>query len=34
MEEEQMDQTESTGVVLAKNPPKVKLVNEKYLRTL
>ena len=34
VEEEQMDQTEGTSVVPAKNPPKVKLVNEKFLRTL
>lgn len=34
MEQEQMDQIEGTSVVLAKNPSKVKLVNEKFLRTL
>ena len=34
VEEEQMDQTEGIGVVLAKNPSKVKLANEKSLSTL
>ena len=34
MEEEQMDQIEGTNVVSAKNPPKVKLVNEKSLKSL
>ena len=34
VEQDQKDQTEGTGVVPAKNPPKVKLVNEKSLRTI
>ena len=32
--QEQKDQIEGVGVIPAKNPPKVKLVNEKSLRTL
>ena len=34
VEQEQKGQTEGIGVVLAKNPPNVKSVNEKSLRTL
>ena len=34
MEQELKDQVEGTNVVPAKNPPKVKLVNKKFLRTL
>ena len=31
---EHKDQTEGTSVVSAKDPPKIKLMNEKPLRTL
>ena len=34
VEWEHKDQTEDTSVVPAKNPPNIKLVNEKPLRTL
>ena len=34
MEQEQKDQIEGTSVVSAKNPLKVKSVNEKSFRTL
>ena len=34
VEQERKDQTEGTSVVPAKNPPKVKSVNKKSLRTL
>ena len=34
MEQEQKDQTKGTGVVLAENPPNVKSVDKKSLKTL
>ena len=34
VEQEQKGQTEGTGVVPAKNPPNVKSLNKKFLKTL